>query len=464
VKRALAVAAMLCAAGGAARAQDQFNVNTGPTSGHGPPLVCPGPHYRHGEPCNLMPEPRAHYPTYRGPEQPQAMLPARPNPCLGSDPRVVMMRQDVQQRLAVATRGAIWERCVWCGGNLAACWPRPGFEGVIADATGAGPRAPPSQPPQPLRGKLRAMLDEYNAFVDHVPGLRQVLLHGSAITDEIAAGIRDEYDPRKHDAAIHLLRDAILGEPTQFAALIGKLGTKPATIAEGQLVRLLTAAPDKLERELVPIAEQAEQATARAVQIFNDGNRALRRAVNPNLIDRLRDQGRGANPRINRIMYWAYQLETVGHDVPATLTNVLQANGFSGAGLQLVVNNLMQNFNHCKQLGVFTDENLLKLRAGGAALVSDQLGNIFQMQVDHIVPINAIKKLVSRAMLGELGTNLANLRLTPAPLNQKMQDVITEQALDYAEQMFQAGLIRSQQVIDLVRDTAMRQMRARFHP
>jgi hypothetical protein len=280
---------------------------------------------------------------------------------------------------------------------------------------------------------LRPFLDAFNEAVDRVPGLSDALQNGEAITGKLAEDLRNDYDLTRSGAGLRLIRDALLAEA-------GEGLIRPALSApETQLGTLVSKEVSGVEQQLGTLVAESERIEDEAIaQCLG----RLARLSNPALISRLVDQIRGANARINKIMYWLYQSEDAGANPERVLAAALSAAGYVGAEAELTLRNLLSNYRAAKTVGAFTEENLARLRLGKSALLS----NAVKLDIDHIIPV---------AIARELGTKLANLHLTPASVNRIAQEVVTSRALEYAEELNKAGLL-SLQGLETVRQVFIR--------
>lgn len=153
---------------------------------------------------------------------------------------------------------------------------------------------------------------------------------------------------------------------------------------------------------------------------------------------------RGANPRLNKIVFWLWEARERGMS-PETTARVAQAlNGVSGERACLVEESLVRNVRIADGLGLLTRENRERLRRGGAAFVSTGPYTGQQAEVDHIVPVS---------LAPEIGNELANLELLPEVLNQRKSDRVGERQLLHAEALYRAGLL-SEESLKRIREAA----------
>jgi hypothetical protein len=144
---------------------------------------------------------------------------------------------------------------------------------------------------------------------------------------------------------------------------------------------------------------------------------------------------RGANPRLNKIVYWMFEAYDHGGSPEAAVEWAQRLNGETGLRAELVHDSLMRNWKIARELGLLTPDNLAKLRRGNAADVT--YGTYFgePVEIDHIVPFS---------LAPEVGNELANLEMLPRTVNRKKSDKVMERQVDYAERLHEAGLIKSE--------------------
>lgn len=144
---------------------------------------------------------------------------------------------------------------------------------------------------------------------------------------------------------------------------------------------------------------------------------------------------RGANPRLNKIVYWMFEAFDHGGSPEAAVEWAQRLNGENGLRAELVHESLMRNWKIARELGLLTPENLAKLRHGQAADVT--YGTYFgePVEIDHIVPYS---------LAPEVGNELANLEMLPRPVNRRKSDKVTERQVDNAEKLQEAGLLKAE--------------------
>lgn len=150
---------------------------------------------------------------------------------------------------------------------------------------------------------------------------------------------------------------------------------------------------------------------------------------------------RGANPRLNKIVYWMFEAYDHGGSPEAAVEWAQRLNGEKGIRAELVHESLMRNWKIARELGLLTPENLEKLRRGNAADVTYGTYIGEPVEIDHIVPFS---------LAPEVGNELANLEMLPRPVNRRKSDKVTERQVDYAERLQEAGLL-SMEAVEKIR-------------
>ncbi|MCD6051921.1 MAG: hypothetical protein K0Q55_3339 [Verrucomicrobia bacterium] len=141
---------------------------------------------------------------------------------------------------------------------------------------------------------------------------------------------------------------------------------------------------------------------------------------------------RGANPRLNKIVFWMHESFDRGGSPEAAVEWAQRLNGESGLRAELVHDSLMRNWKIARELGLLTSENLDKLKRGNAAEVTYGPYAGESVEIDHIVPFS---------IAPEVGNELANLEMLPRTVNRKKSDKVTDRQVDYAEKLQEAGLL-----------------------
>ena len=141
---------------------------------------------------------------------------------------------------------------------------------------------------------------------------------------------------------------------------------------------------------------------------------------------------RGANSRLNKIVYWLQDARKRGL-APSTSIGVAQVlNWTREPHASVVKESLLRNLKIADQLGLLTPENLDRLRKGQAANVTKGPYAKFPVEIDHIVPYSLAR---------EVGNELANLEMLPEPLNRRKSNRVGERQISHARKLLDAGLL-----------------------
>jgi hypothetical protein len=117
---------------------------------------------------------------------------------------------------------------------------------------------------------------------------------------------------------------------------------------------------------------------------------------------------RGANSRLNKIVYWLDDVRRKGMALETTLGLAQFLTNVKEPRASLVKESLTRNLRIADELGLFDESNRGSLRRGNAGTVTRGPYSGEPVEIDHIVPIS---------LAPELGNELANLEMLPKPLN-----------------------------------------------
>lgn len=143
---------------------------------------------------------------------------------------------------------------------------------------------------------------------------------------------------------------------------------------------------------------------------------------------------RGANPRVNRIVYCLHEATKDGTTAAAALDWAFAENGTTGLVAVLTKEIQLLNFAHAMEWGLLTEENLDKLKRGNAPTITKGRYEGQATDVDHIVPIS---------LAPEAGNSLANLELRPSSVNRSKGAAVGLREMNYAARLREAGIIDS---------------------
>ena len=160
---------------------------------------------------------------------------------------------------------------------------------------------------------------------------------------------------------------------------------------------------------------------------------ALTSLTNP---AKLRTLGeRGANSRLNKIIFWLDAARQRGMESETALGWAQTFNWTREPRRSLVKEQLTRNLKIADQLGLLTADNRNKLKRGQAAIITRGPYSGESVEVDHIVPFS---------LAPEIGNELANLEMLPKSLNRRKSNHVGERQLAHAEKLFAAGLLQKE--------------------
>ncbi len=141
---------------------------------------------------------------------------------------------------------------------------------------------------------------------------------------------------------------------------------------------------------------------------------------------------RGANSRLNKLIFWLWHAEQRGLAPETTLNWAFRLNGQQEPQAGLVRESLLRNVKIARQLGLLDAKNLEDLRHGRAGTVREGPYKGELVEIDHIVPLS---------LAPEVGNELANLEMLPRTLNRRKSNRVNERQLAHAERLHNAGLL-----------------------
>jgi hypothetical protein len=140
---------------------------------------------------------------------------------------------------------------------------------------------------------------------------------------------------------------------------------------------------------------------------------------------------RGANPRVQKAVYWLAVARQQGQKPEAVLDLAL-AGKMSGEAAKLTKVTLLRNLDIAEKLGCLDAEGLAEMRQGNAATIRRGPYKGDQLSVDHIIP---------RSLAPELDSVIANLELMPRRMNAGKRDRVGERQVDLARRLHMAGML-----------------------
>lgn len=144
---------------------------------------------------------------------------------------------------------------------------------------------------------------------------------------------------------------------------------------------------------------------------------------------------RGANPRVQKVVYVLATARTEGEKPAKLLDSAVVLAGYTNAAIaKLTKEALLRNLDIAEKLGCLDNEGLAEMKRGKSPTVMMGPYEGDQLSVDHIIP---------RAVVPELDNVIANLELMPMRMNAKKNAKIGDRQRDMAKQFYQAGLLSS---------------------
>ena len=142
---------------------------------------------------------------------------------------------------------------------------------------------------------------------------------------------------------------------------------------------------------------------------------------------------RGANPRVQKAVYWLAAAQKEGEKPAKVLDRAVALAGYKNSdAAKLTKDALLRNLDIAEKLGCLDDAGLAAMRRGNAPTVRKGPYKGDELSVDHIIP---------RAVVPELDNVIANLELMPLRMNETKNDKIGDRQRDMAKKFYQAGLL-----------------------
>lgn len=142
---------------------------------------------------------------------------------------------------------------------------------------------------------------------------------------------------------------------------------------------------------------------------------------------------RGANPRIQKAVYWLSVGRKAGCKPLAIAQRAVALAGYTNAqAAQLTGAALVRNLDIAEKLGCLDGAGEAEMRRGHAPTVQRGPYKGQELSVDHIIP---------RAVAPELDNVIANLELLPLRLNQSKKATIGPRQLELAKKLRGADLL-----------------------
>jgi hypothetical protein len=155
--------------------------------------------------------------------------------------------------------------------------------------------------------------------------------------------------------------------------------------------------------------------------------------IDPSKLSTLRE--RGANPRLQKCVYWLAQADKAGLKPKKVAHAAVSNAGYKGSAATLTEQSLLRNLDIASKLGCLDADGLAKMRRGDAPIVrkGPYAGEI--ASVDHVIPL---------AVVPELDCVIANLELLPLKLNESKNAKVGSRQISLAKKLRQAGLLSAE--------------------
>lgn len=170
----------------------------------------------------------------------------------------------------------------------------------------------------------------------------------------------------------------------------------------------------------VPTASAARDTTAILADLIRPDNLATLRS-------------RGANPRIQKCVYWLALARGEKSDPARILEQAVRQAGYTNAfAAQLTRDALLRNLDIAEKLGCLDSDGLSEMRKGNAPTIRRGPYSGQELSVDHIIP---------RTACVLLDNVIANLELMPQRLNSAKGNRVGDRQVALARTLHRAGLL-----------------------
>ena len=154
---------------------------------------------------------------------------------------------------------------------------------------------------------------------------------------------------------------------------------------------------------------------------------------------------RGANPRVQKIVYWLESARSDGQPPEKVTAEAVRISGMTNAAaIALTENAMLRNLKIAGELGCLDKDGLAEMRRGKSPTVKRGPYAGDKASVDHIIP---------RDIAPELDCVIANLELLPLRLNESKNDKIGARQRSLAKEFFNAGLLKSETLAKIENST-----------
>lgn len=197
-------------------------------------------------------------------------------------------------------------------------------------------------------------------------------------------------------------------------------------------IALLLLARVLAEAELAP-PTPFHLAAAHKPQRGTDCAAVVADLIDPARLATLRE--RGANPRVQKYLYWLETASRAGENPTNVVRAALAQCGMKGLAAQLTQGTMLRNLAAVRHLGCTNDAGMADMRRGQSPTVARGPSQGQELTIDHIVPLHYAP---------ELDRCMANLEVLPQRLNSRKKDQIGPRQLSTAQSFHQAGLLSAQ--------------------
>ena len=177
------------------------------------------------------------------------------------------------------------------------------------------------------------------------------------------------------------------------------------------------------------------------IAVESDAATIIAALIDPAKLATLKE--RGANPRIQKAVYWLATARANGKKPSSVLDSAVKQAGYTNAmAAKLTKAALLRNLDIAEKLGCLDESGMNDMRRGQAPTVRKGPYRGDQLSVDHIIP---------RSVVPELDNVVANLELLPLRMNEKKNAKIGKRQKSLAKQLHQAGLLSTSSLIEVER-------------
>ncbi|MBI4325366.1 MAG: hypothetical protein HY674_08895 [Chloroflexi bacterium] len=141
---------------------------------------------------------------------------------------------------------------------------------------------------------------------------------------------------------------------------------------------------------------------------------------------------RGANPRVQKCVYWLEIARRDGEEPAKVIDTALRSLRIPKEPAKLTKHALLRNLTIAERLGCLDAAGLEEMKHGKAPTIGRGPYDGDQLSVDHIIP---------RVVCPELDNVIANLELMPARMNSAKRDAVGDRQIALARRLHQAGLL-----------------------